>query len=280
MSLTYSLNGYVLENRTQVSGIWLLQGTEYAPGLSPRNATVEVPRRHYEIPNWISPMSAITVTLALRLKYDTDTDLRDGWNLLTGLLGTGSNNPVLMERIRGDQVEQADAQLASTSAPDFTCNQNRADVQIIMSIPGGAWRGDEIDQTFSAGTNQAVGAAEMSSLPITDMLLRVPGPLTTLGVTDVISGTGIAWGGGTVTVASGQWLLISPSVMRAVIVDTDTWNLDDGDPASGTLVFTGMGPLAITSRRQGPDGDPISGITVTMGGGSGPLTVRARTAVA
>jgi len=280
MSLTYSLNGYVLENRTQSSGIWLLQGTEYAPGLSPRNATVEVPRRNYEIPNWISPMSAITLTMSLRLKYETDSELRDGWNLLTGLLGMGTNNPVLMERIRGDQSEQAEAQLASTSAPDFTCNQNRADVQIIMSIPGGAWRGEEIDQTFSAGANQPVGVADMSSLPITDMLLRVPGPLTTLGVQDVISGTGIAWGGGTITVASGQWLLVSPSSMRAVIVDTDTWDLDAGDPASGTLVFTGMGPLAITSRRQGPDGDPVSGITVTMGGGTGPLTVRARTAVA
>lgn len=280
MALTYSLNGYVLENRTQLSGMWLLQGSEYAPGLTPRNAAVEVSRRHYEIPNWISPMSAITVSLALRLKYDTDSALRDGWNLLTGLLGMGTNNPVLMERIRGDQTEQAEAQLVSTNSPDFTCNQNRADVQVIMSIPGGAWRGDQIDQTFSAGTNQPVGVAEMSSLPITDMLLRVPGPLTTLSVSDVISGTGISWGGGTITVPGGQWLLVSPSLMRATIVATDTWDITTGTNASGTLVFTGLGPLTITSRRQGVNGDPVSGISVSLGGGSGPLAMRARTAVA
>lgn len=278
--LTYSLNGYVLENRTQPSGIWLLQGTEYAPGLTPRNATVEVPRRHYEIPNWISPMSAITVTLTIRLKYEDDSGLREGWNLLTGLLGMGSNNFVPMERIRSEEVSQAEAQLVSTSSPEFTCNQNRADVQIIMSIPGGAWRGDEIDQTFSAGENQPVGVAEMSSLPITDMLLRVPGPLTTLGVSDVLSDTGISWGGGTITVPSGSWLLVDPSSMRAVIVSSDTWDLDSGEPASGRLVFTGFGPLSITSRREGLNGDPVSGITVTMTGGSGPLTVRARSAIA
>lgn len=278
--LTYSLNGYVLENRTQPSGIWLLQGTEYAPGLTPRNATVEVPRRNYEIPNWVSPLSAITVSLSLRLKYNTDAELRDGWNLLTGLLGMGSNNFVPMERIRSESIDQAEAQLVSTSSPDFVCNQNRADVEIIMSIPGGAWRGDEIDQTFSAGTNQPVGVAAMSSLPITDMIIRVPGPLTTLGVSDVLSDTGIAWGGGTVAVPSGSWLLVDPSSMRASIVDTDTWDLDGGEPASGTLVFTGFGPLSVTSQRRGIDGDPVSGITVTMGGGSGPMTLRARAAIA
>lgn len=279
MSLTYSINGYVLENRTQPSGIWLLQGTEYAPALSPRNTTVEIARRNYTIPNWISPMSAITLTMTLRLKYDTSSDLRNGWNLLTGLLGMGSNSPVPMERIRDTEENTADAQLASTSAPDFTCNQNRMDVQVIMSIPGGAWRGPQVDQNFNEGNDLSVTIAAQSSLPITDMLLRIPGPATTLTVTDVISRTGISWGGGSLSVPSGQWLVVDPSVMRAAIVSTNTWVLDGGEDVSGRLIFTGLGPLALTSKRFGPSGNIDSGINVSIGGGSGPLTIRGKKAV-
>lgn len=280
MSLTYSINGYVLDNQTQVSGMWLLQGTEYAPGLSPRNSTVEISRRHYQIPNWISPMSAITVTLALRLKYDTDSELRNGWNLLTGLLGMGSNNSVTLERIRGSEENTADAQLASTSAPDFTCNQNRMDVQIIMSIPGGAWRGPIVEQSFTEGNDRSVTIAAQSGMPITDMLLRVPGPLTTLTVTDVLSRTGISWGGGSLSVPSGDWLLIDPSRMQANIVPNESWVMDGVEDVSGRLIYTGLGPLTLTSKRSGSSGNIDSGIDISMTGGSGPLEIRGRKAVA
>lgn len=279
MSLTYSINGFVLESTTQTEGMWLLEGTEYAPALSPRRSTLEIPGVHYEIPSWGDPMSSITLSLNLRLQYQTADALREGWNLITGLLGMGTNMPVQVQRIRGSVTEQADAQLISSTSPDFLCSTNRADPQIVMNIPGGSWRGDQLDQDFPVGEEQSVVVSEESTRPIADALLRVPGPLVTLGVTDTVSGTGVSWGGGSLSVPEDEWLLIDVMKMRAAILDADSWNVDDGEPASGSLVFTGFGPLSLVSRRSGPDGDPVSGLTVTMSGGTGPLTIRARPAV-
>lgn len=277
MSITYSINGFVLENRTQANGIFLLEGTEYAPAVSPRRSTVEIPGVHYAVPQWNNPLSAITVNLSLRLQATSPEGLQDYWHMVSGMLGMGSGLPVELSRIRGNTVETAEAELVSTSAPDFSHVRNRLDVQVVFSIPRGAWRGEETDEDISPGSNVSSSIVESSSRPITDALIRAPGPVGLLEILDNISRTGLEWSKGSLVVPEGGFLLVETETLTARIVDTDTWDMSEGEPASGRLAFVGYGPLALTSRWVG--GEPSSSISLTLTESPGPLTLRSSSAV-
>lgn len=280
MSTAYGLNGYVIGGKTITSGIFLLKDTEYAPALAPRRAVVEIPQVHYALPLWDDPLSEITLGLTVRVTGSDAASLRGYWNTLTGLLGMGSNQPVKLTRHRGNHIEGADGQLVSSTSPDFSCATSRADVQLVFNIPGGSWRSvDPVDQYFGSGSNQEVATARESTRPIADALIRVPGPVGMVALTDVISGTGIQWTQASLSVPAGGFLLIDVAAMQAAIVTEDTWDFSAGTPASGTLVFTGYGPLTLTSRRWGPRAEPVTGLDVTLNGSPGPLTVRSKTAV-
>lgn len=278
MSTQYGLNGYVIPGRTQTRGIWLLKDTEYAPSLAPRRAVVEVPATHYQIPKYDDPMSAITLGLRCRVQGSDPDDLRELWNDLTGLLGAGTNQAVELTRHRAANVETADGQLVSTTSPDFFCDTNRADVQIVFNIPGGAWRGPYTEENLSINgtTNSTIGAG--TTLPIIDALIRVPGPVGSVTVTDTVSGTAVNWTKGAFTVPSGQYLLIDPWAMRAHIVTSAVWTFT-GTDVSSRLVFVGLGPFTITSRRSGPSLTVTSSIQVASTETAGPVRIRARTAV-
>lgn len=278
MSTQYGLNGYVIPGTTQTQGIWLLKDTEYAPSLAPRRTVVEIPAVHYQIAKWDDPMSAINLGLRVRVQGTDPDDLREQWNVLTGLLGMGTNQPIDVTRHRGDHVEYAEAQLISTTSPDFFCDSNRADVQIILNIPGGAWRGDYVEQNFSINATSASTVGLASTMPIVDPLIRVPGPVGSLDVLDVVSGTAINWTKGTTTVPVGNYLLIDPSLMVAHIITSPVWTFT-GTNVSGRLTFSGLGPLTITSRRTGPSATATSSLTVTTTETGGPVRIRARAAV-
>jgi hypothetical protein len=277
VSLTYSINGFVLANTTQADGIFLVEGTEYAPTVSPRRATVEVPGFHYEIPQWHDPLTAITISMSLRCQARDAFTLRAYWNQLMGMLGQGTNRPVILERIRPDAIESAEAQLMSSSPPEFSHTTQRLDVQIIWNIPGGAWRGPFLDQGFPAGGGQSSMTAEQSTRPIADAFIRLPGPVGLVRVADDTSSTGIEWTRGSLVVPQGGFLLINVATLTATIVESDTWDPQGGTPASGRLVFTGYGPLTMTSRWAG--GVPVSALTVEFTESPGPLTIRSRSAV-
>lgn len=279
MATAYKINGFTIGGKAITSGMYLLEGTEYAPALAPRRAVVEVPGVHYAIPQWNDPLSQITVSLKIRIVDLTPETLASRWNTLMGLLGMGTNQPVTLTRVRGTIEETADAQLVSMNTPDFSCPSNRADATIIFNIPGGAWRGSETTVTFFNSSSNTLANALSSTVPIVDSLLLLKGPATSLTVTDNTSTTSIFWGDGSSSVSSAQWLLIDPRYMRARLQSSEVWTFTTGTNVTGALEFRGNGPLTFTSRGSGSFGNRTGTFTVTTAGGNNGVQVRSRYAV-
>lgn len=279
MATAYKINGYTIGGNAITSGMYLLEGTEYAPALAPRRAVIEVPGRHYSIPMWNDPLSEITVSLKIRVIDTTPEALASRWNVLMGLLGMGTNQPVTLTRVRGSIEETADAQLVSMNTPDWSCPSSRADATIIFNIPGGAWRGPQTDVQFFNGSTNVLPNALSSTVPITDALLQLRGPATSLTVTDNTSATTIFWGDGSSTVGTDQFLLIDPSYMRARLHTTESWSFNGGTNVTGALEFRGNGPLTFTSRGSGAFGNRTGTFAMTTAGGNNGMYIRSRYAV-
>lgn len=279
MATAYKINGYTIGGKALTSGMYLLEGTEYAPALAPRRAVIEVPGTHYAIPQWNDPLSQVTVSLKIRLIDTTPEGLASRWNTLMGLLGMGTNQPVTLTRVRGTISETADAQLVSMNTPDFSCPSSRADATIIFNVPGGAWRGTQTDQTFFNSSSNTLPNALASTVPIADALLLLRGPATSLTVTDNTSNTTVFWGDGSSSVGSSSWLLIDPRYMRARIQSSETWSFSSGSNVTGALEFRNNGPLTFTSRGSGSFGNRSGTFTVTTVGGNNGVQVRSKYAV-
>lgn len=278
MATAYKINGFTIGGKAVSSGMYLLEGTEYAPALAPRRAVIEIPGTHYAIPQWNDPLSQITVSLKIRIVDLTPEGLASRWNTLMGLLGMGTNQPITLTRVRGTVEESADAQLVSMNSPDFSCPGSRADATILFNIPGGSWRGAQTDQTFFNGASTLPNAI-VSTVPIADALLLLKGPATSLTVTDNTSGTVIFWGDGSSTVSAAQWLLIDPRYMRARIQASETWSFSGGTNVTGALEFRGNGPLTFTSRGSGAFGNRTGTFTVATVSGNNGVQVRSKYAV-
>lgn len=279
MATAYKINGFTIGGNALSSGMYLLEGTEYAPALAPRRAVIEVPNVHYAIPQWDDPLSQITVGLKIRVVDLTPEALASRWNILMGLLGMGHNQPIILTRVRGTIEETAEAQLVSMNTPDFSCPSNRADVTIIFNIPGGAWRGTQSDVTFFNSSSNVLANALASTVPIADSLLLLKGPATSLTVTDGVSQTTIFWGDGSSSVSSVQWLLIDPRYLRARLQSSEVWTFSTGTNVTGALEWRTNGPLTFTSRGSGAFGNRTGTFVVTTVGGNNGVQVRSRYAV-
>lgn len=279
MATAYKINGFTIGGKALTAGMYLLEGTEYAPALAPRRAVIEIPTVHYAIPQWNDPLSQVTVALKIRIVDVSPEGLASRWNTLMGLLGMGTNQPITLTRVRGTIEESADAQLVSMNTPDFSCPADRADATIIFNIPGGAWRGPQSDVTFFNGSSNTLANALASTVPIADALLLLKGPATSLTVTDNTSATTVFWGDGSSSVSSVQWLLIDPRYMRARIQTSETWSFSTGTNVTGALEFRGNGPLTFTSRGSGSFGNRSGTFTVTTAGGNNGVQVRSKYAV-
>jgi len=278
VATAYKINGFTIGGKAITSGMYLMEGTEYAPALAPRRAVIEVPGAHYAVPQWNDPLSQISVALKIRLVDSSPETLASRWNTLMGLLGMGTNQPITLTRVRGSVEETAEAQLVSMNTPDFSCPGNWADATIIFNVPGGAWRGPQTTQTFFNGTGTLPNALA-STVPIADALLLLKGPATSLTVTDNTSTTAIFWGDGSSTVNASQWLLIDPRYMRARLQTSETWSFSSGTNVTGALEFRGYGPLTFTSRGAGSFGNRTGTFSVVTVGGNNGVQVRSRYAV-
>lgn len=279
MATAYKINGFTIGGNAVTQGIYLLTGTEYAPALAPRRAVIEPPQVHYTIPQWNDPLAQITVALRIRIVDLTPEALASRWNILMGLLGMGTNQPITLTRVRGTVEETADAQLISMTTPDFSCPSNRADTTIIFGVPGGAWRGSETTVTFFNSSSNTLANALSSTVPIADSLLLLKGPATSFTLTDNTSVTTVFWGDGSSSVSSVQWLLIDPRYMRARLQTAEVWTFTTGTNVTGALEFRGNGPLTFTSRGSGTFGNRSGTFTVTTAGGNNGVQVRSRYAV-
>lgn len=236
--LSYAINGADLSDPDL--GFMLLTGTEYAPAVAPRNATILIPGYHGSIPNYRSPLPPILVTLVVRVLGADSTTLRTNYTRFMSLLGVGTNAPVALARVRGDHVDTADARLVSTTAPTFSAANRWIDVTLILEIQRGYWQGSMQEFSLSTGAgDQPFPPALVSSAPIAGMLIRVIGPLTVMSLLDRNSGTGLRWGGLAVTAA--QSLLIDTATMQAWVRTGTSW-----DPGP-----TGLQPRWITIEGSG-----------------------------
>lgn len=276
MATAYWINDFVIGGKAVTDGFYLLEGTEYAPALSPRRAVIEAPNTHYAIPQWDDPMSQITVSLKIRIASTSPENLTAKWNTLMGLLGMGSNQPVQLTRVRGTIKEYADAQLVSMNSPDFSCPRSRVDATIIFQIPGGAWRGPQTDVTFTKGTSLVLPNARLSTLPIADALILAAGPFNSITITDDQSNTTVFWYSGA---TAAEYILIDPRFMRARRVTTRTFSLSSGSNASATLEYRNLGPLTFTSRRSGVNGTASGTFTIAQDGAGSSIEIRSRYAV-
>jgi len=278
MSVSYTLNGFEIGGSSLTDGMYLLRETQYAPSLAPRVATVEIPNIHYVVPMFDDPLTQITMALTVRLQGTSPDSLRGHWNHLMGRLFMGVNRPIDMRRTRDGVVEQADAKLISATSPDFDCGRNRLDTNIVFGIPGGAWRGDYVEQQLGVGNDQVLTTVQQSTLPITDAMLRVLGPLDVMEVYDPVSRTGIRWDQAT-TVPTNQYLLVDVASMQARIQTTQTWDISQGTRADAGLTYIGYRPLSLTPRWDNPGPTPDVHVNVTLTGGAAAVTFRTRYAV-
>ncbi|MFE0472510.1 hypothetical protein ACFW2V_12940 [Streptomyces sp. NPDC058947] len=279
MATAYKINGYTIGGKAVTTGMYLLDGTEYAPALAPRRAVIEMPGTHYAVPQWNDPLSQITVSLKIRVVDLTPEALASRWNILMGLLGMGTNQPITLTRVRGSIEETAEAQLVSMNTPDFSCPSNRADATIIFNVPGGAWRGPQTDVNFFNNSANVLPNALASTVPIADALLLLRGPATAFQISDNNSNTTIFWGDGSTSISLNQWLLIDPRYMRARVQTSETWSFSGGTNVTGALEFRGNGPLTFTSRGSGSFGNRTGTFSVNTSGGNNGVQVRSRYAV-
>lgn len=265
--LEYTIEGFNLHQPEQ--GFYLLEGSSYASEISPRRVNLEVPGAHGEIPQWNDPLSSTNVVFNVRVRDDDPDALRQKWQYLRALMRTGSNNPVTVRRLESGQVLSAQMQLLSMSEPDFYCAAGMITTTIMLHNPSGRWQSiNTTEQELTIpGTDQFVPVAAASSAPITDALVRVLGPVSSLTVRDNTNDTGFTWQLSP-TIASGDYLLVDAGTFTAWRNDTDDWEERGQDVSSG-LRTTGNGMLSLVSMPSFVVGNNSSSVTVSAAGTSG-----------
>lgn len=276
MTLSYAINSFALHRPNE--GYKLLDATQWGSPVTIRNSQLLVPNMHGALANWQAPVEPATITFRMRISGGTDEELNTRWNALVRQLGIGANRPIILTRQRTasgstlGRVTTAAAQLASIEPPDFSCAAGYVQATLAFNIPSGRWSGAWTEAVLPAGSS-APSLPNSGSMPITDAMVRVQGPVSSLIVRDNVSQTGFTWSGANVT--SAQWLLVDMQSNTAWVKEDSGYALS-GTNVSALLRSVGLGWLSLV---PGPSGDTSNtSVTVTLGGSSGATvcTLRAR----
>lgn len=264
--LEYTIEGFNLHQPEL--GFYLLEGSSYASEISPRRVNLEVPGVHGEIPQWNDPLSSTNVVFNVRVREANPESLRQKWQYLRALMRTGNNNPVTVRRLESGQVLSAQMQLLSMSEPDFYCAAGMVTTTIMLHNPSGRWSAINTTEQELAipGTDQILTAAAASSGPITDALVRVRGPVSSITMRDNTNDTGFQWQLSP-TISSGQYLLVDCGSFTAWRNTTDDWEQRGSDVSSG-LRTIGNGMLSLVSLPSFVVGNNSSSVTVSAAGTS------------
>lgn len=264
--LEYTIEGFNLHQPEL--GFYLLEGSSYASEISPRRVNLEVPGVHGEIPQWNDPLSSTNVVFNVRVREANPESLRQKWQYLRALMRTGNNNPVTVRRLESGQVLSAQMQLLSMSEPDFYCAAGMVTTTIMLHNPSGRWSAINTTEQELAipGTDQILTAAAASSGPITDALVRVRGPVSSITMRDNTNDTGFQWQLSP-TISSGQYLLVDCGSFTAWRNTSDDWEQRGSDVSSG-LRTTGNGMLSLVSLPSFVVGNNSSSVTVSAAGTS------------
>ncbi|WP_345486071.1 hypothetical protein, partial [Planotetraspora phitsanulokensis] len=158
---------------------------------------------------------------------------------LTALLGV-RHRLMPLQYTAGSLVRVTDVTITSLSEPEINSGAARAKVVAIVEVPGVLWR-DAAVTTWAGSPNslgQTVTTLTGSTGPITDALIRITGPAGSPQVGDVATGGWVLRSG---SVAAGQRLLFDCKQMRAALVTTDTWDVDNGTAVTGQVDAIGPG---------------------------------------
>jgi hypothetical protein len=249
--ITYTIQGFDLHQPDV--GFQLLEGSSFAPPIAPRRVNLTVPRMHGQVPLWDDELDAAKLALRVRIK-DTDPEqLQFKWEHLRALMWTGSNQGLTVRRESGvsgsQQITSTFAQLESMTEPDFFCAAGIVDTVIMLNIPSGRWQSIQTFEQTLTTTNQSVAFAAESTAPVSNMLVRVQGPLSSTGawveVHDETSQTGFRILPGLI-IDDTEYILVDPENFRAWHNTTDDWDAEETD-VSGGLEARNMGMLTMVS---------------------------------
>lgn len=228
MSVIYTIQGFNLNQPEQ--GFKLMEGTSYAPPISPRRVNLEIPRMHGQIPMWDDELPSAKLTLRVRISGDTPTILENRWQHLRALMWTGSNTGLTIRREINGHLHYCFAQLENMTEPDFWCAAGIVDTTMLLNIPSGRWESVQVyEEAFPTqlSTGFSLGFVSQSTAPVTDALIRYQGPYSSDGAWtefyDDTTQTGFRISPGQ-TLSSSQYIIVDLGQFRAWINDTNDWN--------------------------------------------------------
>lgn len=245
---SYSLDDVPLDHP---AGCWRLKrGTQRRPLPGARAVRVTVPGRAGELPVTGLDHEATSFALVFTVTGATPAGTDGGFpqmetNLeaLTALLGV-RHRLMSLRYQAGSIVRVADVTVTAASEPELNTGAARARLTAIVEVPGVYWR-DEAVTTWQGSANavdQVVSTLAGSTAPVTDGLIRITGPATSITVRDVATqgAVGLLTSGSN-SITASERLLIDAAVMRAAVVSTDTWDLATGTDRTGVVSVFGPG---------------------------------------
>lgn len=252
------------------------KGSTWRAPVQVRTKNLEIPDMHGVVPIGLPVFEAPQVSLDLKCGTGSQETVESVSNELLALLSAPG---LTLGRESGGVVTSAVPRLVGISLGDFIWNHSARFVAL-LDIPGVFFRAASVDTTptvIVSGQTYTLGGLGVGTAPITDSVLRVRGPLTSITVTDPVSGTGVTWTG---NLLADTFLFLHPSTATARVGTASDWE-SGGTDVSGSMSRPGTGRLQIWPRMA--VSDPAvrqSRLTVTGSGFSGAttLTVRAQPA--
>jgi hypothetical protein len=227
------------------SSYWCVDnGTLFRPPIATRRTIVTAPRRHGSIPTGFPPVfEEPTLVMGFSMKGEcSQTILEDRSNALINILSAPG---LIITRISGALTVTGAAALISFDGITNYSYKRAVLAKASFGLPGVFLRGVVTDRTSAAPTftNWDVGGTlAAGTAPITDAIVRVTGPSTSVTVTDVLTGTGLSWTG---SLTAGNYLFMDAANLQAWISATSTQWTKAGTDVSGGLSYPGAGPLQL-----------------------------------
>lgn len=244
---TWKLNGIDLD--TALGDGFISDVSIWRPGASTRRSVITLSGIHGAISPGLPIFDEARANIGLRFVEQSQAALEERVNHIRALFGQPS---ILLGRVSGGVETSAVAKLESISDDDYVVGvTNRMVIQ--LAIPGAFMReavATSDDLAFSADLVAAeVASLSGSSAPVTDAVVRVTGPATTVSVTDPSSGTGIYWAG---ALAAGQYLFLAARPLDARIsANAADWTTG-GTSELANVSFPAVGRLQLWPVVQSP----------------------------
>ncbi len=258
---------------------WGLQSVSmWRPPVTVRRSSLEIPRRHGVVDVGLPLFEAPTVSLTMWVHAPTQDALEAATMELVGVLTAPG---LTLSRTSGALVCSAPASLVSV-APDEFRTADEATFEVVLAIPGAFLRDlAAITSAPIAATTDVtapVAALAGGTGPITDAVVRVQGPLTTVQLLDVVTGTGLSWSG---VLGSAEYVFLDAGSLTARRGTSATAWTTGGTAVSGALDYPAPGPLALWPRMAAADPTDRPVTVKVTGGGRGAttaVTIQARRA--